>query len=304
MSGDKKLAPITLFVYNRPEHTSKTLRALRGNTKAIKSDLVIFCDGPKNEEDEKKVSAVKNIVNKITGFKSLEIFTRDKNYGLANSVIDGVTKVINKYGNIIVLEDDIIVAKTFLNYMNEALKFYKYNKKVYSITGYNPIVNKNLDSITEYETYFSPRASSWGWGTWKNRWQEVDWEVKDFEEFSTDKKAQKIFNKGGEDLNRMLNKQINGQLDSWAIRWCYAHYKNNAYCLFPKKHYLYNIGQDGSGTHGGKRGYLKHKTLNNFKYSNNSFSNEVVENIKILREFKKIYRVRISQKIKDFTNEK
>lgn len=178
-----KLAPITLFVYNRPDHTNKTIEALKKNKFAKESELFIFSDGPKKQEDASKVKEVRKYLKTIDGFNDVFIKESEKNKGLANSIISGVTEVINKYRKVIVLEDDLITSPVFLEYMNFLLNRYEAEKKVYSVTGYNhPEKIMKIPKDYKYDIYFNPRASSWSWGTWKDRWDNVDWEVKDFED--------------------------------------------------------------------------------------------------------------------------
>ena len=148
-----KLAPIVLFVYNRIIHTKKVVTALLQNEYASESDLIIYSDGFKNEIIRPEVEAVRDFLNSITGFKSVTIFKRSENWGLANNIIDGVTSVVNQYGKIIVLEDDLLVSRYFLKYMNEALDFYENEKKVISIHGYVYPVRKSLP-----ETFFYKRC--------------------------------------------------------------------------------------------------------------------------------------------------
>ncbi|MFW6016806.1 MAG: glycosyltransferase, partial [bacterium] len=239
------LSPIVLFVYNRPEHTKKTIKALKKNKLADKSKLFIFSDGEKSANDKQKVKEVRKIINKIDGFKQGKVFESEENKGLANSVIDGVTKIINQYGKVIVLEDDLITSKNFLRYMNRALDFYEEDKKIWSISGYNlPI---GIPDDYKHDVYLSYRASSWGWATWKDRWDKIDWDINDYSEFINDKSAQKLFNRGGSDMKNMLKSQMEGKIDSWAIRWCYNQFKNDSYTIYPVVSKVKNIGMDGSG---------------------------------------------------------
>lgn len=241
------LAPIVLFVHNRPWHTEQTVKSLRENEFATESDLVIYSDDAKSEKDKDPVKKVRNFVEKITGFKSIKIIKRKGNFGLAKSVISGINEIFKTYNKVIVVEDDIVSAKSFLQFMNEALDIYENDEKIFSVSGYTfpfKIPKDYADDI-----FISYRSSSWGWGTWKGRWLKVDWEIKDYEEFKKDKIAQMLFNRGGEDLTPMLRSQMNAKVDSWAIKWAYAHFKNNAYCLFPVQSKIKNIGTDSSGTH-------------------------------------------------------
>ena len=156
------LAPIILFVYNRPEHTKKTLESLKINELASDSLLFIFSDGNKNENDRKSVEEVRNYISTISGFKEINIILREKNLGLADSVISGVAEVIEKYGKAIVLEDDIVTSKYFLKFMNEALDFYDADKKIYSISGYNfPI---KIPKSYQHKIYISSTSIILGLG--------------------------------------------------------------------------------------------------------------------------------------------
>lgn len=242
-----KLAPIVLFVYNRPEHIRRTVEALAENVLADKSSLYIFSDGAKNETDSKKVNSVREYIKTITGFAEIEIIFRENNLGLANSVISGVSEVFKSHNKVIVLEDDIITSPYFLKYMNELLSYFEKYSRIYSVTGYTfPI---NIPKDYKPSVYLSPRPSSWGWGTWKDRWEKVDWNVSDYKEFIKDKSKVKEFNTGGDDLTRMLVNSVSGKIDSWAVIWSYTHFKNNAYCVYPVKSRIQNIGADLSGVH-------------------------------------------------------
>jgi hypothetical protein len=242
-----KLAPIVLFIYNRPEHTKRTVEYLLKNTLAGDSSLFIFSDGAKSESDEKKVSTVRDYIKTIKGFHKIEIIEREKNLGLANSVISGVNEAFNLYNKVIVLEDDMISSPYFLKYMNEVINFYEDDLRIYSVTGYTFPIKISKEYMPS--VYLAPRASSWGWGTWKDRWEKVDWDINDFQEFIKDKSKVREFNMGGDDLTRMLKNSISGKIDSWAVKWSYAHFKNNAYCVYPVKSRVQNIGADWSGIH-------------------------------------------------------
>ena len=267
-----ELAPIILFVYNRPEHTKKTIEALQKNHLAAESDLFIFADGARThppapslyqieggqekvslfgkEGDLEGVASVGSYIKTITGFKSITITESPTNKGLANSVIAGVTEIIEKYGAVIVLEDDLITSPYFLTYMNDALKLFENRNDIFSISGYT--YPENVMKIPETyreDAYLSLRFGSWGWGTWKNRWKQVDWELKDFNKFRKNRAMKKEFGRGGEDRSYMLISQIRGAIDSWAIRFDYAHFKNRCYNLRPTKTLVKNIGFDGSGIH-------------------------------------------------------
>lgn len=277
-------APVVLFLYNRPKHTKITLDALKANPLASNTDLYIFIDGPKTLEQRKNVEEVYNIASNTAGFRKIKIVRSHINKGLSNSVINGVTDIINQYGKVIVLEDDLISSSYFLEYMNNSLNLYENNTKIWSISGYTP---RNINSKGEYDKdiYLSVRGCSWGWGTWKNRWELIDWEVKDYVNSKNKQKIRREFNKGGNDLSFMLEDQINGRIDSWAIRWVYNQFKHSSYTVYPIKSMITNIGLDFSGTH----------SSNNQKYYSPLF-NERIElkpdiqlNDILLKEFKSFY---------------
>ncbi len=289
----QELAPIILSVYNRPWHTKKTIEALKNNELAGESDLFIFADNTVDDKNKESVDAVRSYVKTIDGFKTVNIVGRETNFGLAKNVISGVTEVIDRYSKVIVLEDDIVCARTYLSYMNKLLSYYQYNKKIYSVTGYTyPI---KIPVNYKYDVYFSPRASSWGWGTWKDRWETVDWEVKDYVNFIKNPKRIKSFNAGGDDLTKMLKEQMNGKIDSWSIIWSYAHFKNNSYCVFPTKSRLKNIGADRSGIHTNKTKkfdvelYEEETELN--------LKEEVIFDQVIIKNFQKFFSQNMSKKI-------
>ena len=240
-----KLAPIILFVYNRPEHTKKTINALKLNKLASESTLFIFADGNKNVKDRNSVNEVRSYISTITGYKEINITLRDENLGLADSVISGVTEVIEKYGKAIVLEDDIVTSTYFLKFMNEALNFYEKDKRIYSISGYNfPI---EIPKEYQHKIYISPRPSSWGWATWKNRWEKVDWNPIEITLLKNKRSLNSLMDKAGKDLAPMLLKSVEGKINSWSARFTYSQIKNETYSIFPVKSLVKNIGADATG---------------------------------------------------------
>lgn len=284
------IAPVILFVYNRPEHTQKVLDALAENILAKDSELFIFCDGPKNEDaiiPNNKTKRVVEIESKRDRFKSVFLNISDKNKGLAASIISGVTQIIERYGKCIVLEDDHITSKSFLVYMNQCLEFYEMNPLIWSISGFT----YPLKTLYDYphDVYLSYRACSHGWATWKDRWSKVDWMVKDFEQLQKSLRKQRKFNRGGNDLYRMLRHQIRGERDSWAIRFCYSQSKNDMLTIYPKFSLIRNIGFDGSGTHCQA---TEQQIFDNFISEKFDFYLEDISlEKKVTREFKYQYRI-------------
>jgi len=281
------LAPIILFVYNRREHTKKTLEALKINELASDSLLFIFSDGSKNENDKKSVDEVRNYVSTISGFKGINIILRENNLGLADSVISGVTEVIEKFGKAIVLEDDILTSPYFLKFMNEALEFYKSDKRIYSISGYNfPI---KIPESYQHQVLISPRPSSWGWATWKDRWENAEWEPENALNIKDKKIVKSLMDKAGKDLAPMLLKSIERKIGSWAVKWAFTHLQNDAYCLYPTKSFVKNIGTDSSGTN-----FDKSTSKYDVEFYENgekfNFTNELTVNLEIQKQVQRIVR--------------
>jgi hypothetical protein len=238
-----KLSPIVLFVYNRPEHTKRTLEALQNNDLAQDSELIIFSDEAKNEGARESVDEVRAYLDSISGFKSTTVIRREKNWGLASSIIDGVTKIVGEYGKVIVLEDDLVTSKYFLTFMNDALSFYEDEKNVWHISGWNyPIERDGLDDVFLWRL-----MNCWGWATWLDRWDKYEKNIdKTLREFTKDDikglnldNAEPFFNQVVANKNR--------KLDTWAIFWYTTIFKNGGFCLNPSQTFVENIGHDGSG---------------------------------------------------------
>jgi hypothetical protein len=247
-----KYSPIVLFLYNRPEHTKITLDALASNAEASDSELFIFCDGLKSnrsEKDQENVKAVRLIAEEESRFRKVHVINRSRNLGLANSIIKGVTEVVNQFGRVIVLEDDIVPSKGFLKYMNEALNLYEYEDKVGCIHAWN----YDLDTTQfEHSTFFLRGADCWGWATWKESWKLFNPNGKFLLDKIKSNELQYSFNRNGtHSFVEMLENQIIKKNDSWAIRWHASLFLNDCYCLHPVKPLVLNIGLDGSGTHCG-----------------------------------------------------
>lgn len=245
-----KLAPIVLFVYNRPEHTRIALESLAACQYADQSALYIFADQAKNEKAKEKVEQVRRIVKEDIWkekFAEVNITEASQNKGLANSVISGVTQVIQKYGSVIVVEDDNRVAPDFLDYMNRGLEYYENDHRIGEIGGYCAPIK--IPDDYPYDVFAMGRGSSYAWASWKDRWDQIDWEVKDYNQFKKEPKNRRAFNEYGEDLFQMLEGQMKGNIDSWAIRSAYSKFKNGQLCILPVKTRVENQGFDGTGVH-------------------------------------------------------
>lgn len=244
---NKSLAPICLFVYNRLVHTIKTVEALKKNMLSAESELFIFSDGPKNEQSAKAVQEVRNYIQTIGCFKKVTIYNAEVNKGLAISIVEGVTKTVNNFGKVIVLEDDLITSPFFLTYMNKSLNFYEKEDKVFTISGFTNIA---IPDNFKDEVYFAHISSSWGWATWSKEWNSIIWEDEYFYKIYKDKKLLKqIKNKIGSERVRMLKYQLAGKINSWAVKRLFYQVMENKFTAFPVNTFINNIGHDGSGVH-------------------------------------------------------
>jgi len=241
-----QLAPIILFAYNRPHHFKETLVALSNNVLAKKSILYIFIDGPKNMQDVRKIKDIEITIDKTNknSFLKIIVVKSKKNKGLAQSIVCGINKIINKYGKVIVLEDDIVTSKFFLRYMNLALNTYVDDKKVFHINGYSYPHTKKLP-----ESFFLQHASSWGWATWQDRWAKYE----DDSNVLLKKMRAKSGAVSAMNLDNVFNffstlkANARGMIKTWAIKWQATIILNNGLCLFPGTSLVENTGNDGSG---------------------------------------------------------
>lgn len=277
-----KLAPVVIFVYCRLKLTQQLLNALEKNKYAEKTELYIFADIP-DELSLKPLSyKVINYINNYSRnskFKRVHVKVAQKHMGLANSIIQGVTYVINKHGKAIVLEDDLLVSDNFLEFMQKALIFYKENPKIWSVTGNT----EALPSLNHYDhsVYMSYRANSLGWGTWKNRWNMVDWNVSDYNKFKYNFIKRFLFNRGGNDLSNMLDCQMQKkEYDSWAIRFCYQQYKEGKWTVYPTCNKVIHVGNDMYATHGYYISSMPLCKEKNFKFENLAMNPQLNKELK------------------------
>lgn len=243
----QNLAPIALFVYNRPQHTERTLKFLQQNELAADSRLFIFSDGAKSAQDDEKVAEVRSMIKKIDGFKSVKIFEKQENSGLANSVIAGVTQLINEYGKVIVFEDDLVSSPHTLTYFNEALKKYRNEEKVMHIGAYMyPLAKKNLP-----ESFFFRAATSWGWATWERAWKNFEPNIDTLINQFDHKKKTAFSIDNTMNFWKQMQEFKRGKNNSWAIRWYASIFLKGGLTLNPSQSLVNNIGHDGTGVHSG-----------------------------------------------------
>jgi len=242
------LSPIVVFTYNRPVHTLRTFNALLKNPLANESDIIIYSDSARTATHNKAVDEVRSYLSEITGFRSKKVIHRDRNFGLAESIIQGVTEVLQESEKLIVLEDDMVVSPYFLTYMNDALDLFAEDERVISIHGYVYPVDQELPPA-----FFIPGADCWGWATWKRGWEIFNYDGQFLLDELTRQGLLRTFDFNGTyPYSLMLKDQIQGKNDSWAIRWYASAFLQNKMTLYPGCSLVQNIGNDNSGTHCGK----------------------------------------------------
>jgi hypothetical protein len=247
----QKLAPIALFVYNRPEHTRRTLQFLQKNELAADSRLFIFSDGPKIAKQAEKVAEVRALIKQVEGFKSVEIIERNSNLGLANSVIRGVSQLMQEFGQAIVFEDDLITSPYTLRYFNDALVRYQNEEKVMHIGAYMyPLPIEQVQNLPE--TFLFRVSGSWGWATWSRAWKHFNPNIQCLIDQFDDQKKYQFAIEGNMNFWKQMKEFKNGKNDSWAIRWYASIFLKGGLTLTPARSLINNIGHDGTGVHSGK----------------------------------------------------
>ncbi|MDA7918915.1 glycosyltransferase [Mariniblastus sp.] len=235
-------SPVVLFVYNRSDHLRRTLDALNKNRSIANAKLYIFSDGPRSEVDEKSVNDVRDLIRRKNGFGNTEIVESDCNKGLATSVIEGATQVLEEHGSIVVLEDDVVTSPGWYDFMNGGVNYYKDDATIWSIGGYCPPLK--FPASYPHEVFLSPMPTSISWGTWIDRWKLIDWDITDFDEFINDRARINRFCGWKPSRMRLLKRTMRNMNNSWAVRFGYAAAKHEKLNILPIKSKTNHIGYD------------------------------------------------------------
>ena len=247
------LSPVAVFAFNRADHLTQTLEALGENELADQSHVTIFCDGPRNDVERKKTDDVRAVARSAKGFASLRVVEREVNMGCGPAIIAGLKEMFAEHESLIIIEDDIVLAKNGLKWFNSCLEKYKNSPEVLAIGAWSyPERFMSFPADYGYDAYFLPRFQCWGWASWRERIQGVDWLVSDSEDFFASPEQMGAFAQGGDDLVPTLKAQLAGQINTWDIQVAYSGFKREMYTLVPRKPYATNIGTFGEGTHVGR----------------------------------------------------
>lgn len=288
------LAPIVLFVYNRPDHTTKTIESLALNSLIEESVLYVYCDGPKDQNPAslKAIEEVRELVKEINFTKELHIIERDKNWGLADNIVDGVSKVVQQYGKVIVLEDDMITSPGFLKFMNESLDLYEDKKQVMHIAAYFPKTDVKLP-----ETFFYNVTSCWGWGTWSRAWKKFNPNMQELNRSLNKKENLNLRNFNGGQKNLYYDQvvqNLEGSKKTWAIKWHTSVFLENGYSLHPNRSLVSNIGHDDTGENSGRDNPFQANTLaDEIKFE----EIPIIENKKAIFAAEKVYKPSFKTKL-------
>jgi hypothetical protein len=276
MTKKKYYSPIAIFTYQRIDSLKKLLKSLKKNSETKNSSVYFFCDGPKSKKDERNTKKIILFLKSIKFFKNKKIILRKNNYGLKKNIVDGINEVFKKNKTIIVLEDDLIVSKYFLNYMNNALNKYYKNKKIFHINGWSFKVNIN----NKFDVYFSRYMNCWGWGTWKNRWSLLNEKSVLKSSLNWSKKKINEFNIGSSiNLYDQISRNFTKKINTWAVFWYAAIFENNGICLTPNYSLVKNCGFEK----------LENNSIN-FLYSTNISNKKIINYPSFVTEDKIIFK--------------
>lgn len=278
---DSSLAPIVFFAFNRPEHTIRALNSIKNCKESRNSRLFVYCDGPRNKESLKEVKETIEIVEKLDWCCEVKVYKNKSNNGLANQIVRGVSEVVNDYGKVIVMEDDLEISTGFLDFMNKGLIKYESTENVYSICGYLFPMDQSIE-----KPFFSRLVSSWGWATWKRAWDSYDHDLKTLSKYIDTEELEKQFNLDGcYNFSNQISLNLREVKNTWGIRWYLSVFKENGLSLFPNKSLLKNRGFDGSGV--------------NCNSENEFYSDDIATSV-IIPDQKIEEDIKIREKIKDY----
>jgi hypothetical protein len=231
--------PVVLFAYARPTHLARVLRCLRENQVPL---ILAYADGAKGEADAAWVEETRALLRAVD-WCEVRLVAREKNLGLGRNVLEGVTEVAAAHQTFIVWEDDLVCVPGTYAWMCAALRYYAYDPKVMSVSGWtHPRVTPR--DVGD-EPYFDGRACCWGWGTWARSWRGM-------EKATASQKMREAEAKGiapdtyGADLPEQAEYETRRNV--WAVRLAYHHFQHGGLCLRPPWSMVEHIGFDASAT--------------------------------------------------------
>jgi hypothetical protein len=241
----RQWAPIALFIFKRPAHTRRVIESLRGCTGFAESRVFVFADGPRNPEDVPAVEETRAEARRLLGDHAVFV-EREINLGVDNSIIAGVSELCDRYGRVVVVEEDLILSPNFLHFLNAGLTRYESEARLMQVCGYMfdvPELRESRDAI------FLPMVNSWGWATWKRAWSQLDPDATGWRERLRDDRERRRFDLDGNyKYARMLTDHMRQNVPAWDIRWYYSVFVQDGLVLFPPRTLVLHEF-DGTGTH-------------------------------------------------------
>ena len=275
--------PIALFCFKRLDTLTACVESLKLCPEAIYTDLIIFSDASRKDEELLQVDEVRFFLKNIVGFKSIRIIERPQNFGVKNNIIGGIQEMAKEYVSFIVVEDDLVVSSQFLWFMNAGLAHFKDFDKILTLSAFNYVkIPKNY----VWDCYFVGRTNSWGWATWSHKIREVFWDLADKERFLSDPTEINAFNAWGSDRSRMLRKVLKGDLDTWDIQLDYYQFKKDLITAYSCKNLVINNGFNDPINASNTTGYNRFKVdLEKFDLKDLHFPDFIILNPSIKKRF-------------------
>jgi hypothetical protein len=253
--------PVALFAYNRPDHTLRALTALSKCRRFSECEFYLYSDGPKTDATSGDVEATRMVLQAWAANHGAQVIEQPQNLGLAKSIVTGVTDLCERYGRVIVVEDDLIVSPDFLHFMIESLDRYETDEQVMQVGGFTLSPPANLAT----DAFLLPVTTTWGWATWQRAWQQFSWIPFELQAAKRDTAWQNLFNLNGTcAFSSMLEDRLAGKNDSWGILWWYAVSRNRGLVIYPAQSLVWNGGFDGSGIHCGSGDFLEQGDASNY----------------------------------------
>lgn len=239
--------PIAVFAYNRPRHLHQLLDSLLQCRRLDECQVHIFCDGAKKPGHEPNVFGARQVVDEFAPRLNAVVSKSEQNIGCAKSIVLGVYELCEKYGRVIVLEDDLILHPFFLDFMLQSLDRYADDKRVAQIAGFKfPIRLPN-----KLDAFFLPLTTSWGWATWQRAWKLYSWDLEvALQRLDADAQLRTKFDlDGAYSYTDMLRLTAEGKLDAWDIRWYWHTFSAGMLTLYPRISLVWQNGFDETATH-------------------------------------------------------
>lgn len=238
--------------FTRPVYARQTFEAIK---KAQPQKLYFYSNHARedNPDEVKNNSIIKDYVNEVDWDCEVHTWFRDVYVDQLTSIRTAIDWVFDNEESAIILEEDCVPTRAFFSFCDQMIDFYKDEKRIWYITGDN-FFNLNPSG---YDYIFSNYHWIWGWASWRDRWQAIDWDNFEVESmiaqgvhnhlFKTDqqrKERVKIYRKVA---------PIVRQTGCWDYALGVTCDQNTACAVVPSRQLVQNIGEVGEHQ-GNKKG--------------------------------------------------